>query len=102
MVVILLLVGSAAVFINKYWSPIVSEKLKEIVKNSTDGLYRINFKEAKLQIINGRITITNITLTVDSAVYRKMKLAHIAPNNLYSLRVKKLVINRNPSIQSLF
>ncbi len=93
-VVIFLILAGSAFFINRYWSPIVSEKLKDIVKNSTGGLYEINFKEARLQILTGQITISNITLKVDSAVYGKMKLAHTAPNNTYLLRVKKMVISR--------
>ena len=89
------LLTSATVFlINRYWSPIVAEKLKEIVKNSTDGLYQIEFKEARLHIINGEIVISNIVLKVDSTVYNQMKRAHTAPNNTYLLRVKKIAINR--------
>lgn len=90
---VVLLVSTAAFLINRYWSPIVSEKLKEIVKNSTDSLYQVNFKEARLHIINGQIVIHDITLKVDSAVYLKMKAAHTAPNNIYALHVKKIVIS---------
>lgn len=92
LLVITILVLIAAMLVNNYWSPILADKLKSTVANSTDNLYRANFDDAKLHVLEGRIVIYNITLKPDTNVYNALKKAHLAPNNLYELHVKKLVL----------
>ncbi|NCD70460.1 AsmA family protein [Mucilaginibacter agri] len=82
-----------AMLVNRYWSPILSDKLKSTVAQSTDSLYEVNFDDAQLHVLQGKIVIHNITLKPDTAVYNRLKSAHLAPNNLYELHVKKLVLN---------
>ncbi|WCT12848.1 hypothetical protein [Mucilaginibacter jinjuensis] len=78
--------------VNNYWSPILADKLKSTVANSTDNLYQANFDDAQLHVLEGRIVIHNITLKPDTSIYNALKKAHLAPNNLYELHVKKLVL----------
>lgn len=92
LLVITILVLIAAMLVNNYWSPILADKLKSTVSNSTDNLYQANFDDAKLHVLEGRIVIYNITLKPDTNVYNALKKAHLAPNNLYELHVKKLVL----------
>jgi hypothetical protein len=92
LLVITILVLIAAMLVNQYWSPILSDKLKSTVASSTDGLYQANFDDAQLHVLEGRIVIHNITLKPDTSVYNALKKAHLAPNNLYELHVKKLVL----------
>lgn len=82
-----------AMLINRYWSPILSDKLKSTVAASTDSLYEVSFDDAQLHVLQGKIVIHNITLKPDTAVYNRLKSTHLAPNNLYELHVKKLVLN---------
>lgn len=82
-----------AFLVNQYWSPILADKAKSTVLSSSDSLYNINFSDAKLNVLQGKITLYNITLKVDSAIYHKRKRQHLAPNNLIDLHVKKLVLS---------
>lgn len=82
-----------AVVVNRYWSPILAGKVKDVVLNSSDSLYKADFTDAELHILQGKIILYNITLKPDTAVYNKKKRLHLAPNTLVELSVKRLVIN---------
>ncbi len=96
------LVLIASFLINRYWSPILAAKVKSVVQRSTDSLYTVDFTDAKLNILQGKLTIYNITLKPDMAVYKRRKLQRLAPNNLYTLQVKKLVLRRIHPLQLYF
>ena len=81
-----------AFFINRYWSPILASKVKSAVLSSSDSLYNIDFSDAELHVLRGQLVIYNITLKPDTAVYNRRKLQHLAPNNLVTLHVKRLII----------
>src|ERR1700749_4975895 len=82
-----------AFFVNLYWSPILAGKVKSAVLTSSDSLYTADFSDAELHIIRGEIDIYNITLKPDTAVYNRRKRAHLAPNNLVELRVKRIKLS---------
>jgi hypothetical protein len=82
-----------AFFVNLYWSPILAKKVKSVVLTSSDSLYNVDFSDAKLHILRGEIDIYNITLKPDTAVYNRRRKAHLAPNNLVELHVKRLVLS---------
>ena len=92
--IILLLVLIPALLINRYWSPVLAVKLKQAVLTGTDSLYRVNFRDAELHILQGKIVIHDIDLEPDSSVYNRRIKQGLAPNNLYRLKLKKLVITR--------
>jgi hypothetical protein len=83
----------AAIFVNAYWSPILSDKLKDAVAKSSDGLYIVNFSSAELHVIRGTIDIYNIVLVPDTTIYAFKKKHGLAPNNLIELRVKRIVLS---------
>ncbi|MDB4922358.1 hypothetical protein [Mucilaginibacter sp.] len=83
-----------ALFINSYWSPILEGRVKDIVIKSSDSLYTVSFSSAELHVLRGTIVILNITLKPDTSVYNAKKKAHLAPNNLVELHIKKLVLSR--------
>jgi hypothetical protein len=87
------LVLIAAIFVNQYWSPILSDKVKDVVTKSSDSLYTVSFSSAELHIIRGTIDIYNIVLKPDTAVYNRRKKQNLAPNNLVELRVKRIVLS---------
>jgi len=82
-----------AFFVNQYWSPILAKKVKSVVYTSSEGLYTIDFSDAKLHILRGELDIYNITLKPDTAVYNQRLKAGLAPNNLVELHVKRLIIS---------
>ncbi|SDF33810.1 hypothetical protein SAMN05216464_11643 [Mucilaginibacter pineti] len=85
-VVILLL----AIVVNRYWSPILANKVRDVVLTSTDSLYKADFTDAELHVLQGKIVIYNLSLIPDTAVYNRKKKQHLAPNNLLELHVKRL------------
>ena len=94
--VLLVLIGLVlilAFFVNQYWSPILAKKVKSVVYTSSEGLYTIDFSDAKLHILRGELDIYNITLKPDTAVYNQRLKAGLAPNNLVELHVKRLIIS---------
>ncbi|HEY9004088.1 MAG TPA: hypothetical protein VIM89_22205 [Mucilaginibacter sp.] len=94
--ILLVLVGIVLIFsfiVNQYWSPILAKKVKSVVYTSSEGLYTIDFSDAKLHILRGELDIYNITLKPDTAVYNQRLKAHLAPNNLVELHVKRLIIS---------
>ncbi|GAB2985390.1 hypothetical protein GCM10027049_25040 [Mucilaginibacter puniceus] len=76
-----------------YWSPILESKAKKAVTEGTDGLYKIDFDHADLNILKGEIVVYNIHFRPDTAVYNRQKKQKTAPNNLTELRVKRLVLS---------
>jgi hypothetical protein len=90
LMLLLFLITVVAFFVNRYWSPILAEKVRSTVLESTGGLYRANFTEANLHIVQGKLIIHNFRLTPDMAVYNNRLRTGLAPNNLYTLKVKRI------------
>jgi len=90
--IIVVLVLILAFLANRYWSPILAQRVKSVVLTSSDSLYNVNFSRAELHILRGEIIIYNITLKPDTAVYNRRKRQHLAPNNLVELHVKRIIL----------
>ncbi|MEO8886462.1 MAG: hypothetical protein ABI367_10395, partial [Mucilaginibacter sp.] len=82
-----------ALLVNIYWSPILASKVKIAVTSSSDSLYTVDFADAKLHILQGKIVLYDINFKPDTAVYNRRKKQHRAPDNLVSLHVKRLVLS---------
>lgn len=78
--------------INLYWSPILARMVKKMVLSSSDSLYNVNFSDAELHVLQGKIVIFNADLYPDTSVYNRLKKQNLAPNNLYHLHFKRLVL----------
>src|ERR1700744_2418570 len=92
LVILGVLIIVLSVFINRYWSPILERKVKEIVTKSSDSLYTVDFSSAQLHVLRGSIVFLNVVLKPDTAIYNARKKNHLAPNNLIELRIKKLTL----------
>ena len=90
----LALLSGLAVYLNYYWKPIVSERIKKTIHASTDGLYLIDFDNVRVNFISGRMTIKNIRFAPDTLIYNKMKLLGTAPKHLYKVAIAELVLKR--------
>ena len=90
--VIILLVAAAAYVLDRYFSPILTARVKELVIKSTDSLYHVDFSSAELHVIEGSIILNNVTLKVNTAVYKRRLSRHNAPNNLINLQLKRLTL----------
>lgn len=83
----------AAFFVNRYWSPILSSRVKSAVISGTDSLYTVDFSSAELHVLEGRILIYNINFKVDTNEYNRRKARGLAPNNLFNVHVKRLILS---------
>ena len=81
-------------YYSRNWKPIVETKLKEVVHNSTNGLYALKYEDLDLNIGLGNVTFENAELIPDSAVYQQMILNKEAPNNRYHIKIKTLKVRR--------
>ena len=79
--------------VNKYWSPVLADKIKDVVSKSSDGLYSIEFSSVELHVLRGTITFNNVTLKPDTFVYNQRKQQHLAPNNLVDLHIERLTLS---------
>jgi len=89
--VLLFLTLITALFINLYFSPILSTQLKKAVFRLSNGLYQVDFTGSSLNVLTGHIVIEHLSLKPDTAVFDRQKRAGKAPNSLYILLVKKIV-----------
>lgn len=81
-----------AYYLKKNWQPLLEEQLKLAVINSTDSLYRIEYKSLDVNPLNGNLKLIDFKLIPVMRVYEKLKLLQEAPDNLYKLEVDALVI----------
>ncbi|WDF76978.1 hypothetical protein PQ469_24140 [Mucilaginibacter sp. KACC 22773] len=87
-----LIVFIIALILNHYLAPILATQVREAVLTGSDSLYHADFTKAELHLLEGKVTIYNISLIPDTVVYNRKKQQHIAPNNLVTLHVKKLIL----------
>jgi len=90
---ILLLICIIGVAVNFYFSPKMDQRLKATVLASTDSLYSLNFSKANLHVLQGKIVINNLVLQPNIEVYNRRKKVNLAPNSLYEVKIRRLVIN---------
>jgi hypothetical protein len=91
--VILLIICIIGVAVNFYFSPKMDQKLKTTILTSTDSLYSLDFSKANLHVLQGKIVINNLVLQPNMEVYNRRKKVNLAPNSLYQVKIRRLVIN---------
>lgn len=89
--VVLLLI--AALLINKILSPILASKVRNAVIKGSDSLYRADFSDAQLHILQGKIMLYNVSLIPDTQVYRRRIKLGTAPNNLIKLNARRIIVS---------
>lgn len=87
-----LIVFIIALILNHYLAPILATQVRDAVLTGSDSLYRADFIKAELHLLEGKVTIYDISLIPDTALYNRKKKQHLAPNNLVTLHVKKLIL----------
>lgn len=99
----LLLIGiGSGYYLYNGWKPILSEKIKKEVRNGSQGLYRIDFKDIHLNILTGTASVDEAQLSPDTAVFSKLKTLKLAPAHLFQVKVKKLQINHIALLNAYF
>ncbi|TSD63802.1 hypothetical protein FFF34_014620 [Inquilinus sp. KBS0705] len=75
-----------------HWKPYLQAQLKALVLKTTDSLYHIEYSDFDLNLTSGDVTLSDFKLVPDTNIYLKMVANKKAPDNLFTLGVKKLSI----------
>ncbi|MDB5030902.1 hypothetical protein, partial [Mucilaginibacter sp.] len=59
----------------------------------TGGLYTVDFSDAELKVLEGKLIFYNITFKPDTTVYNKRNQQHTAPNTLFEFHAKRLILS---------
>lgn len=79
-------------YLKNNWQPLLEEQLKKAVINSSDSLYRIEYKKLDVHPLNGNLKLTHFKLIPDTNIYNKLVALKKAPDNMYHLEVDALII----------
>jgi hypothetical protein len=72
--------------------PIITGEIKDLVLSTTDSLYHIDFSTVKTNVFTGNASLSDVEIIPDSSILRKLVIKRRAPNNVYTIKVKKLTI----------
>lgn len=91
---LILVVVIVALYFSAKWKPLLTEKIKDGVYNGSQKLYRINFKDIRLNLITGSAALDSVTLTPDTTVFNQLKELKLAPANLFQIKLARLQLSR--------
>lgn len=89
---IFLVLAGLAWFLNVKSRPLLTSQIKTLLYKSTDSLYTITFSKVSTNILTGSATLHNVKITADTNRYQQLVALKRAPNNLYTVTLKKLVV----------
>src|SRR5687767_2180416 len=75
------------------FEPDIINKLDRLVQQASRGLYHLDIETLDTDVLGGKIMLTNAHLRPDLAVYAKMEKEERAPNDLFDVKLKQLLIN---------
>lgn len=90
---IIVLILGAAWYLSVHWKGLLDKQLSRSVKESSDSLYTLAYKEIHLNLLTGSVGIENVVLLPDSAVYARMVAEQRAPTTVYNARMSSLQIS---------
>lgn len=94
LVISCMLITAFAIYLNFRWKPILTNRIKNAVHTSTNGLYSIDFENIRTNMITGRISVENIVFLPDTSIFSKMSVDSLAPQHLYKVEVNELILKR--------
>lgn len=92
--VLIILLGSAALYIGAKWKPFLTQKIKEGVDQGSQHLYKIDFDDLHVNVLNGSITIDSLKLRPDTAVYNQLRKVNRAPIHIFDIKMARLRLTR--------
>jgi hypothetical protein len=87
-----IVLASAVFYLSRQWRPLLGEHMKQLVTESTDSLYRVEYQAFDVNIVTGNAWVRGFKLIPDTNVYKKMALEARAPDNLYELSVNEVML----------
>lgn len=100
-IALLVILAGISLYFNAKWKPLLTEKIKEVVYKGSKHLYTISFKDIRLNLINGTVTVDSILLAPDTAVFNARRKAGTAPTHLFRVKLARLRL-RHVSILTVY
>jgi len=92
LLVIFAILAGLAWFLNVKSRPILTDRIKTLLYKSTDSLYNISFSNVSTNILTGSATLYNVKIIPDTTRFNQLIALKRAPNNLYTVSLKKLQV----------
>ncbi|MGY0039890.1 hypothetical protein [Pedobacter sp. NJ-S-72] len=93
-ITLIVIIGSASLYVSLSWKPVLIKKIKEVVYNGSEQLYRIDFKDIHLNLLSGSVTVDSILLAPDTVVFNARKKLGTAPVHLFQVKLARLRLRR--------
>ena len=77
----------------KDFEPLIKEKLQQLVLEGSDSLYRLDIDKIEVDISDAHIIVKNASLNIDSARLVLLDSLRRAPNDVFKVSLKDLVID---------
>ncbi len=91
---IVLIILTAGFFVwRNYKYKLVNKKLDNLVTAKSKGLYEVNYQNLVIDEVQGNLSAENIEMIPDSQVYQNLVQQNKAPDNLFFIRIPKLLIS---------
>ena len=88
----LIFLTAGFLFWRNYKYKLVNKKLDKLITVKSKGLYQFNYKNLVIDEALGNISAENVEMIPDSLVYQTLIDQKTAPENLFYLRIPKLII----------
>jgi hypothetical protein len=88
--ILILMVVAAAFYVNAKSKPMLSERIKEAVSNSSGKLYKLDFEDIHLNVITGTAVLDGVSLTPNLPVFKTLKERKRAPTHLFNIKLASL------------
>ncbi|WP_129715608.1 hypothetical protein [Pedobacter sp. SYP-B3415] len=99
---IILLLAAASLYLGARWKLLAGEKIKTVVHKGSKGLYNIRFSDIHLNVLTGSARLDDVVIEADTLVYQRMKAAGTAPQNVFTIKLAALRINRTALLTAYF
>jgi hypothetical protein len=93
-IILVLITGGISIYFSIRWKPVLTAKIKDVVYQGSKHLYTINFRDIHLNILTGSVTVDQILLSPDTAVFNAEKKSGTAPTHLFRVKLEKLQLRR--------
>lgn len=92
-----IILGSFAWYLNRQWRPLLKQTIQNTLIDASDSLYQVDFKNIGVNILTGTVNVDSIFIRPNLKVYQEMKKKGTAPENIFELKVTKLILKKvNP------
>ncbi|KRT17697.1 hypothetical protein ASU31_03920 [Pedobacter ginsenosidimutans] len=92
LLIVFIVLAGIAWLLNVKSRPILTDRIKTLLYKSTDSLYTISFTKVSTNVFTGNATLQNVKIIPDTNRFKQLIALKRAPNNLYTVSLKKLVV----------